>query len=365
MLHDTAASVRIVTFRDLPEHGDVSDWLALGHSADELMELTEAAEEYRPFEDAVPHSSTPIIASLDEDGAPRLSDTWNGRRLVTDQAGEILWCDVFKAWFVWDGTRYSRDVTREVGRRAERTVTSLYSFAGSLADRGNRQKLAEWALQSESRHRITNMIESSKRMVPVHPNQFDTDLMSFNTLNGTIDLRTQTLRPHSKTDLLTKRADVQFDPDATCPLWLGFLDRIFAGNDRVMAFVQRLFGYCLTGLTDEQIIVIMYGTGANGKSTLLGVLRTLCGEYAHHCRPEVFTARRNDSQGFELVPLAGARVVTSTETGAGRRLDEALVKEMTGGEPLTCAPKVRGLLHLSAGVQASAGDQPQTRDQGR
>ena len=277
-------------------------------------------------------------ADVDSDGL-RLSDTWNGRRLVADNQGDILWCEVFKQWFVWDGTRFRRDDTREVERRAERTVTSLYTFAGTLADRGNRQKLAEWALQSESRHRITNMVESAKRMVPVHPNQFDTDLMTFNTLNGTIDLRTQAVRPHSRDDLLTKRAEVRFDAAASCPLWLGFLDRIFAGNEQVIRFVQRLFGYCLTGLTDEQFIVILYGTGANGKSTLLGVLRRLCGEYAHHCRPEVFTAKRNDSQGFELVPLAGARVVTATETGAGRRLDEALLKEMTGGEPLTCAPK--------------------------
>lgn len=69
------------------------------------------------------------------------------------------------------------------------------------------------------------------------------------------------------------------------------------------------------------------------------MLRGLAGDYGYHCRPEVFTSKRNDSQGFELVPLSGARVVTASETGAGRRLDEALVKEMTGGEPINCAPK--------------------------
>ena len=103
--------------------------------------------------------------------------------------------------------------------------------------------------------------------------------------------------------------------------------------------MRRLFGYCLTGLVTEHIIVILYGTGANGKSTLVTTLRKLAGDYAYHARPEVFMAKRNDTQGFELVPLAGARVVTSTETSGGRRLDEALVKEMTGGEPITCAPK--------------------------
>ncbi|MCH8310757.1 MAG: DNA primase, partial [Chloroflexi bacterium] len=104
-------------------------------------------------------------------------------------------------------------------------------------------------------------------------------------------------------------------------------------------YVRRLFGSCITGLLTEHIIVFLYGTGANGKSTLLRTLRALAGDYAYHSRPEVFMAKRGDTQGFELVNLAGARLVTCAETGARRKLDEGLVKEMTGGEPITCAPK--------------------------
>jgi putative DNA primase/helicase len=118
-----------------------------------------------------------------------------------------------------------------------------------------------------------------------------------------------------------------------------FSDRIFNGDKTLIIFIQRVFGYCLTGMISEQVIFILYGVGANGKSTLLHILRSLGGDYAYHCRPEVFTTKHNDSQGFELVPLAGARIVTTTETSAGRRLDESLVKEMTGGEPINCAPK--------------------------
>lgn len=269
----------------------------------------------------------------------RLTDTWNARRLVADHRGDILWCEVFKQWFVYDGTRYARDLTREIERRAERSVTSLYKYAGTLPAGDERRKVADWAMKSESHHRITNMMESAKRMVPVHPNEFDCDPHLFNVLNGTIDLRTQRLREHRREDRLTKRADVRFDPAAICPQWTAFLDRIFARNSAIIGFVQRLFGYCLMGLLTEHTIVILWGTGANGKSTLLHVIRSLAGDYSHHCRPDVFTAKRNDSQGFELVPLAGARVVTASETGAGRRLDEALVKEMTGGEPISCAPK--------------------------
>jgi len=269
----------------------------------------------------------------------RLTDTWNAHRLVDCPKDDLLWCEAFKHWFVWDGTRYARDLTREVERRAERTVADLYEYAGTLPTSDGRQRMAEWAMSTESRHRLTNMVESAKRMVPVHPSEFDRDPLLFNLLNGTIDLRTQRLQQHKRAERLTKRTEVRFDPSAACPLWLTFLDRVLAGNQNLVGFTQRLFGYCLTGLLTEHIIVILYGTGANGKSTLLHVLRSLAGDYARHCRPEVFAAKRNDSQGFELVSLAGARVVTASETGSGRRLDEALVKEMTGGEPITCAPK--------------------------
>jgi P4 family phage/plasmid primase-like protien len=269
----------------------------------------------------------------------RLTDTWNAHRLVNSHKDDFLWCEAFKHWFVWDGTRYARDLTREVERRAERTVADLYEYAGTLPTSDERRRMAEWAMNTESRYRLTNMVESAKRMVPVHPSEFDRDPLLFNLLNGTIDLRTQRLQQHKQAERLTKRTEVQFDPSATCPLWLAFLDRVLAGNQNLIGFARRLFGYCLTGLLTEHIIVILYGTGANGKSTLLHILRSLAGDYAHHCRPEVFTAKRNDSQGFELVSLVGARVVSASETGSGRRLDEALVKEMTGGEPITCAPK--------------------------
>ena len=268
-----------------------------------------------------------------------LTDTWNGRRLVQDSDCDILWCDVFRNWYVYDATRYRKDETREVERRAENTVKSLYQRAAVLKDRKSRQELVEWAIRSESKHGINSMVESAKRMVPVHPLEFDMDPYRFNVLNGTINLKTGRLGSHRRQHRITKRADVIFDPAARCPSWLGFLNDIYKGNENLIDFTKRLFGYCLIGALTEQVIVILYGTGANGKSTLLGVLRLLAGDYAYHARPEVFASKRQEPQGFELVPLAGARVVTTAETRAGKHLDEALVKEMTGGEPVTCAPK--------------------------
>ena len=81
------------------------------------------------------------------------------------------------------------------------------------------------------------MVESAKRMVPVHPNELDTDPMLFNVNNGTIHLGTQTLLSHRKDERLTKRANVTYIADATCVLWLAFLHRIFSGDQNVIDFV--------------------------------------------------------------------------------------------------------------------------------
>jgi P4 family phage/plasmid primase-like protien len=301
-----------------------------------VLGITFSRNGHHQTSDTCPGTDDPQAGT---DNELHLTDTWNAHRLVTLNQQDILWCEVFKHWFVYDGARYVKDVTREVERRAERVVKGLYGYAASFPDKERRQTVASWALQSESRFRMGSMVESAKRMAPVHPNEFDQDPMLFNVRNGTVDLRSQSLLPHQRDHRLTKLASVVYDPSATCPLWLAFLYRIFSDNQEIIGFVRRLFGYGLTGLLTDHIVVILYGTGANGKSTLLGVLRTLAGDYAHHCRPEVFTAKRGESQGFELVPLAGARVVTASETSAGKRLDEALVKEMTGGEPISCAPK--------------------------
>ena len=126
-------------------------------------------------------------------------------------------------------------------RRAEATVKGLYQHAASLTDREERERMARRAVASENRNRIVNMVESAKRMVPVHPNEFDTDAMLLNVRTGP---STYAPRSSSPTE---EKTDITYDPNAACNPWMGFLDRIFAGNEGLIHFVQRLFGYCLIG----------------------------------------------------------------------------------------------------------------------
>ncbi len=151
-----------------------------------------------------------------------------------------------------------------------------------------------------------------------------------NVANGTLDLKTRQLRPHRPEDLLTKLAPVRFDPEAVCPRWLAFLDRVLAGNEKVIGFLQRAVGSALTGDAEDQVIFILYGTGANGKSTFLKTIAALLGEYACWAAAETFLVKRSDGPRNDVARLRGARFVASTETEEGAKLAEALVKRLTG-----------------------------------
>ena len=128
---------------------------------------------------------------------------------------------------------------------------------------------------------------------------------------------------------------IDFDPDAECPIFLAFLERVMAGNCALIAFLQRAVGYSLTGLTGEQVLFLLYGLGANGKSTLLEILRALLGDYAQQTEFSTFLVRKQDGVRNDLARLRGARFVSAVEMEGERRLSEALVKQLTGGDTIS------------------------------
>lgn len=118
----------------------------------------------------------------------------------------------------------------------------------------------------------------------------------------------------------------------TCPRWVGFLDRIFDHNAALIAFMQRTFGYALTGLTTEQVLFLLYGLGANGKSTLLEALRRLGGEYARQADFTTFLETDHEGARNDVAALKGARIVMAVEADSRRALSESVVKQITGGD---------------------------------
>lgn len=262
------------------------------------------------------------------------TDVANARRLVERHGQDLRYCDPWRKWLVWDGSCWKEDDTREVLRRAKEMIRAMYAEAERLADR-DRQALVKHALQTERNvNRIRAALELAKDGVPILPREMDNDAWLLNVANGTIDLRTGEIREHKRGDYITRMSPVAFEPGAACELWTSFLHRIFAGKAELIAFVQRLFGYCLTGDVREQLLIVFHGTGANGKSTLLNLVLLALADYAMKATPELMLLKAIDSHPTERADLFGRRLVVAMETDEGRRLAESLVKELTGGDPI-------------------------------
>lgn len=196
---------------------------------------------------------------------------------------------------------------------------------------------SEWAGKSENRARVEVMVKlaESELGVPVLPAHLDTNPWLLNCTDGTIDLRTGQLREHRRADLITKLSPVTCDARATCPVWDGFLEKIMAGNRRLILFLQKAIGYSLTGDVSEQVIFIFFGTGANGKSTFLSVTLRMMGDYAKKASMDLFMVKPNETHPTEKTLLFGARFVAAIEAKEGKRLSEVFIKEATGGDPIT------------------------------
>ena len=197
-------------------------------------------------------------------------------------------------------------------------------------------KLGNWGVRSQSASLINNMIQLAKTEpdVPVMVKDLDADPWAFNVRNGTLDLRTGELHPHRQTGLISKLANVDYDPLAQCPTWLKTLDGIFAGDQSLVKFLQLFAGYSLTGIVSEQKMTFSHGTGANGKTTIMNALRSITGDYGISLASDVLLDTGHDSHTTGITDLRGARFVTATETEEGRKFNEVTVKQLTGSDPI-------------------------------
>ncbi|TMB69698.1 MAG: hypothetical protein E6J43_03775, partial [Chloroflexi bacterium] len=167
------------------------------------------------------------------------TDLGNARRLVARHGHHLRFCHPWGKWLVWDGKRWKEDDKDEPRARAKETVRAMYQEASELGDRAEREAAAKWAIASETRGRIDATIALARSELPVVPGELDRDPWLLNVSNGTMDLRTGVLREHRREDLTTKLAPVIYNPEAKCPQWIAFLQRIMAEDDSLISFVQR------------------------------------------------------------------------------------------------------------------------------
>ncbi len=267
-----------------------------------------------------------------------LTDFGNAARLVNQHGKDTRYCFRWGKWLVWNSKQWKVDETDEIVRRAKDTARNIYLEAASCGDANKRNEIAKWAKASQFERNLKAMISMAKSEpgIPVEPSQLDSDLWLLNVANGTIDLRTGELRDWQRDDLITKMLPIEYDPSSLCPIWDAFLDRIMAGNQDLIDFLRRAVGYSLTGDTSEQALFIGYGLGANGKTVFIETIKAMLRDYAATADFSTFLIRNSDAPRNDLANLVGTRFVAATETESGKKLSEAVIKQVTGGDEISC-----------------------------
>lgn len=253
--------------------------------------------------------------------AYRLEDAWRSKLLYVNRLG----------WLVWDGKRWAPD---EKGA-AQNAVAAVLRAALSESLGGDLELRAD-VRKCESAGGVAGVLAlaSSLPLLRASVDELDADPYLLNCANGTLDLRTGKLRPHDPADRITRVTRGAYDPSAEATVWEQFLARVLP-DAKVRAYLQQVMGQSAYGRVREHLFPVLTGTGANGKGTAYGAIVNAMGDYATVINPELLMTGGREGAGPEMMSLLGARLVVGSETGDGRQLDAALMKRLTGGDPIT------------------------------
>jgi putative DNA primase/helicase len=244
----------------------------------------------------------------------------------------------WKEWIVYDGKRWKIDGSGEIYRLAMKSVQAMREVASQLDSKQDREALWEHAKKSDSRARLEAKVSLAQKVLPlpIEHEQLNRDAWLFNFNNGTMELRTGCLREHRRDDYITKITPFDYPTEPVEPWrFLQFLDEIFDGDVELIAFFQRLIGQALIGEQRDHILPIFYGAGANGKSTLIGTLvAAFGGDYGITLNQDYLIQSKQPRHSTEIMDLYQMRLAVASETDEGARLNEARVKQQTGGGKL-------------------------------
>ena len=286
-----------------------------------------------------------IEAALERTAGPpdllpfHFADSGNADRLVMLHGADLRYCHAFKKWVTWDGKRWAVD---EAGRTLKRAKQTMVEFLRQAADASNKaaESFARGSLDAKPLKAMLFLAEPDLHIAPA---ELDTASHLLNFLNGTVDLRTGKLRPHRRSDWLTKIVHHQYRPEAKCPRFLSFLSEIMGGGadasegdlqraDELIGYLQKGLGYSITGEVREKKVHVAYGGGDNGKTTLLCAVKDLIREYSKTIDLSVLaTVNVTNNVDASRADLRGARFVISSETEEGQKLSAARLKRICQG----------------------------------
>ena len=300
---------------------------------DELLTMapaiSESSEKYAEINGRAPEQSSSEFKPM-----RKMTDLGNAERFV-DQHGDNFRYTHQLGWFEWDGSRwYNDEGALSASRASARTARSIHDEAQECDDKKISDALKKHAQKSESSGKIEAIIKLSRPKLADKIDNFDKNPMLINFLNGTYDLDNGKFRDHIRDDKLTQISNGNYNTNMDCPHWHQFLEDILP-DPELRDYIQDAVGYSLTGSTSEQCLFICYGTGSNGKSTFTDTLLHVFGDYGRTIPSELMSTHASNNHPTALTELRGRRFTTAQETKEGGNIDEALIKQLSGGDKIT------------------------------
>ncbi|MGL4697102.1 phage/plasmid primase, P4 family [Enterococcus larvae] len=275
-------------------------------------------------------------------------DTGNAERFV-DVFGEISrFSYVNKIWYFYNGKNWEVDNGGVVRKWIDLTVDMLKNEPVSVPEGTSEDDKKKFIEAKEKFVRRTRnnagkeaMMREVKHNIAVLPEEFDQDDMLFNTQNGFIDLSNGVIHEHAIDKMFTRISNVEYTDKTDCPRWELFLEQVFDNDHELINYVKKAVGYSLSASTREQVMFFLYGNGRNGKSVFLEIINEVMGTYGMSMQADSLMVKRGGSNGHneDIARLNGARLVTSSEPNEGVRLDEGLIKQLTGGDVVSASFK--------------------------
>ena len=277
------------------------------------------------------------------------SDVGNAERFVFEWRETTRFDAGRGNWMIWNQTHWEPDDIGECRNRMVKVAKRILNVEVETYRLASRDPDNWYAIQarkaSKEGLRLHNLsaleaalkLASSSKELATRTSHFDMNPMALNCESGVIDLRTGVVSPHCPEDLHTQYTPVALAaPGTPCPRWIQFLNEIMCGDQELVDYLQRVVGYILTGRMDEQCFFLFYGCGSNGKSTFINTIKHLMGSYGRQVDFKTFMdMNRGDGPRNDLAMLVGKRFVVSPEGKEGVALDEPVVKQFTGGDPMT------------------------------
>jgi len=303
---------------------------------------------YRLYRDGELYTGKPAISKQTALKNYPLDEVGNASRLINKYGDLIRYPNSnddynVKKWLIYNGKGWRNNSDGSVERLALATINSIVNEGHEIH---SKTELKNHIKRFRKASHVMNilLVASWDEAIRIRGNDADEDPMLIGTLNGVVDLETGEIIQNSKEYFITKRVNASFDKEAKCPNWDRFLNRITGEDQDMIKYLNLLTSYFLTGETNEHKLFIVHGSGANGKTTWVKCIQNILGEYASQVPVESLSYTKSNAIDDNLARAKGSRLTVTSEIKKGTKLNEPLIKQLTGGDRIVARAMHKGSL---------------------